>query len=306
MSPALLLALCLAAGIVLRASGRLTDSAPAALNAYVINLALPALVLHHLHRAELTFGLMASAAGAWVMLGTAALFFGYIARRARLDAATTGALILTGGLANTSFVGLPMIEAWIGREGLAHGIVIDQLGSYLALSTLGLLLAARYAGQSTHWRDIGKRVITFPPLIALAAALLLRPVPFPAALDDVFGRLGATVAPIALLSVGCQLRIGELQSRLRALAWGLGYKLLLGPLVIAAICLMLIDGNTPAANLTRAVIIFEAAMGPMIGAAVVANHYKLDSGTTSLMVGLGVPLSLMIAPAWLALAYTMS
>jgi hypothetical protein len=305
MGPLLLLLTCLAAGIALRAAGRLGEHAPATLNAYIINLALPALVLHHLHRAELSAALVASAAGAWLMLGAAAVFFGYIARRARLDAAITGALILTGGLANTSFVGLPMIEAWIGREGLAHGIVIDQLGSYLALSTLGLLLAARYAGQSTRWQDIARRVVTFPPLIALAAALLLRAVPFPAAFDEMLGRLGATVAPIALLSVGCQLRIGELRTRVRALAWGLGYKLLLGPLLIAAFCLVLLEGASPAAQLARSVVIFEAAMGPMIGAAVVANHYKLDSDTTSLMVGLGVPLSLAIAPLWLGLAQRM-
>ena len=43
-------------------------------------------------------------------------------------------------------------------------------------------------------------------------------------------------------------------------------------------------------------------MGPMIGAAVVANHFKLNSEITSLMVGLGVPLSLVAAPFWLAAA----
>jgi predicted permease len=127
MSAMLLLLLCLAAGVVLRHSGRLADSAPAALNSYVIHVALPALALGHLHRTELTLGLLASAAGAWLMLGAAALFIGIAARRMKLGAAATGALILTGGLANTSFVGLPMIEAWMAG-GLPCRIVIDQLG----------------------------------------------------------------------------------------------------------------------------------------------------------------------------------
>ena len=282
------------------------DNAPAALNAYVINVALPALALTHLHTTALTMELLASAAGAWVMLGSAALFIGLIARRMKLGAAATGALILTGGLANTSFVGLPMIEAWIGRDGLPYGIVIDQLGSYLALSTFGLMVAARYSGQTMHWSAMWQRVLTFPPLIALVIALVLRPIPFHPALEDALGRVGATVAPIALFAVGCQLRLGELWAKRHALALGLGFKLILGPLLIATLCLVLLDSSDPEAGLARTVVIFEAAMGPMIGAAVVANHYKLDSRITSLMVGIGVPMSLLIAPLWLNVANSMA
>ncbi len=306
MNAMVMLLACLAAGIVLQRAGKLPDNAPAALNAYVINVALPALALTHLHATALTLDLLASAAGAWLMLGAAALFIGLVARRMNLGAAATGALILTGGLANTSFVGLPMIEAWIGRDGLPYGIVIDQLGSYLALSTFGLMVAARYSGQPMQWSTMWQRVLTFPPLIALVIALLLRPVPFHPALEDALGRIGATVAPIALFAVGCQLRLGELWAKRHALALGLGYKLVLGPLLIAAVCLALFDTGDPGAAFATTVVIFEAAMGPMIGAAVVANHYKLDSGLTSLMVGVGIPISLLIAPLWLNVAHSMA
>ena len=306
MSAMVLLLGCLATGIVLQRAGKLPDNAPAALNAYVINVALPALALTHLHATALTIDLLASAAGAWLMLGSAALFIGFIATKMKLSAAATGALILTGGLANTSFVGLPMIEAWIGRDGLPYGIVIDQLGSYLALSTFGLMVAARYGGQRAQWCTMWRRVVTFPPLIALVIALVLRPVPFHPAIDDALGRIGATVAPIALFAVGCQLRLGELWLRRGELALGLGYKLFLGPLLVAALCLLILDTRDPETAFAQTVVIFEAAMGPMIGAAVVANHYKLDSALTSLMVGLGIPLSLLIAPLWLNVANSMA
>ena len=80
MSAMLLLLLCLVAWVVLRNTGRLSDAAPATLNVYLINLALPSLPLVHLHRTELTPELLASAAGAWLMLGLAALFFAFAAR----------------------------------------------------------------------------------------------------------------------------------------------------------------------------------------------------------------------------------
>jgi predicted permease len=305
VSAMLLLLFCMAAGVALRQSGRLTDSAPAAFNGYVIHIALPALAVGQLHRAELTLGMLASAASAWLMLGAAAVFIGIAARHMKLGAAATGALILTGGLANTSFVGLPMIEAWIGREGVPYGIVIGQLGSYLALSTLGLLVAARYGNQAMHWRDMCRRVLTFPPFIAMVFALVLRPIAFPPPVDDAIARLGATVGPIALLAVGCQLRIGELWRNRGALALGLGYKLILGPLLIVAACLAVTDPDS-SGDLARQVVVFEAAMGPMIGASVVANHYKLDSTLTSLMVGVGIPISLLVAPIWLNVAHSMA
>jgi predicted permease len=169
------------------------------------------------------------------MLGCAAGFFALAARRFGLAKGEVGALVLTAGLANTSFVGLPMIEAYVGRDGLPLGIVIDQLGSYLALSTVGLLLAARYAGEQVGPRVMLRRLATFPPLIALVIALMLRPLPVPDAAYALLARIGDTVAPVALVAVGMQLRLGAISARLRSLSIGLAYKLVVGPALVAAI-----------------------------------------------------------------------
>lgn len=49
MSNLVLLVACVLIGVLLRRSGRLPESGPAALNAFIINVALPALILKHLH-----------------------------------------------------------------------------------------------------------------------------------------------------------------------------------------------------------------------------------------------------------------
>jgi hypothetical protein len=46
------------------------------------------------------------------------------------------------------------------------------------------------------------------------------------------------------------------------------------------------------------VTIFEAAMAPMIGGAIVAMDHGLNPRLVTLMVGLGIPLSLLTAAAW--------
>lgn len=299
MSAASLVLVCLVVGILLRRSGRLPADAPASLNGYVINVALPALALLHLHRAPLTLDFVIAAAGAWLMLGCATLFFALLARRLNLASGEVGALVLTAGLANTSFVGLPMIETYIGRDSLPLGIVVDQLGSYLALSTLGLMLAARFGGERLPARVMLQRLLTFPPLLALVAALLLRPLTLPDAVYVLLARVGDTVAPVALVAVGMQLRVDAIRARLRPLSAGLAYKLVLGPALVAAVCLLVWEPTTPTAEIARTVMVFEAAMGPMIGAAVVASQYRLDGPLAALMVGVGIPLSLLTAPLWL-------
>ena len=49
---------------------------------------------------------------------------------------------------------------------MAIGILIDQLGTYLVLSTLGIAIASIYSAGANSAGEILKRVFTFPPLLA--------------------------------------------------------------------------------------------------------------------------------------------
>jgi malate permease and related proteins len=46
------------------------------------------------------------------------------------------------------------------------------------------------------------------------------------------------------------------------------------------------------------VTVFEAAMGPMIGASIVAIDHELDPPLLTLMVGVGIPFSFLTLPVW--------
>ena len=127
MSNVALLFLCLAAGVALRASGRVPDNAHLAINGFIINISLPALTLLQIHGIELHSDLMLPILMPWLMFAGVAASIWLIGRRLQLAPATTGALILTAGLANTSFVGVPMIESFYGARYMAIGLLIDQL-----------------------------------------------------------------------------------------------------------------------------------------------------------------------------------
>ncbi len=199
MTNLVMLFVCLVAGILLRAGRRVPDNAHAAINGFIIHVALPALILGQIHGLQLTADLVWPVFMPWILFMLSALLFAALGRAMKFSSSTIGALIITAGLANTSFVGLPMIETFYGTAYLSTGIMIDQLGTYLVLSTAGIVIACMFSSGTASRREIALRIVTFPPLIALLLAFLLAPVAYPAWLAGMLHRLGDTLAPLALV-----------------------------------------------------------------------------------------------------------
>jgi malate permease and related proteins len=295
MNNYLLLGACFVLGIILRRLRRLPDNAAAALNGFVVHISLPALTLTYVHGLHLQSNLILPALMAWVMFALGCGFFWLAAKAFSFSRGTTGALMLTGGLANTSFVGLPMIDTFYGPQFLGLGILIDQLGSYFTLSTLGILVASIYSsGQGISARMVIRRILLFVPFQAFILALLLMPFDYPAWLDELLKRLGATLVPIALVSVGYQLQLSQVRGKAFALTVGLVFKLVVGPVLILLLFAPLMWNDRSILNVT----VFEAAMGPMIGASIVAMDHELDPPLLTLMVGVGIPVSFLTLPLW--------
>jgi predicted permease len=260
-----------------------------------VHISLPALTLVYVHSLKLDTDLILPALMAWVLFAIGCGFFWSAAKIFGFSRATTGALTLTGGLANTSFVGLPMIETFYGQQYLGLGILIDQLGSYFVLSTLGILMASIYSsGKGINAKMIARRILLFVPFQAFVLALVLMPFDYPDWLSELFKRLGNTLVPIALVSVGYQLQLSHVRGKAVALAIGLIFKLIIGPTLILLLFAGLLRGDWNVLSVT----VFEAAMGPMIGASIVAMDHDLDPPLVTLMVGVGIPLSFVTLPIW--------
>lgn len=294
MDNLVMLVVCLVAGAALRYFKLAPDGAHSGINTVIIYVSLPAVILVQVHALDYQPSMAFAAAMPWVLFLVGALAFGLIGRALKLPRTTTGALIVMGSLGNTSFVGLPMIEAFYGAKWMPVGIIVDQLGTYLVLSTIGILVICLYSEGAVTGREIAKRLVTFPPLIALLFAILLAPVAYPTWLTSTLTRLGGTLAPLALLSVGLQLRLSALRGNGGLLAAGLGYKLLLAPVVAAAVLVGVLGLRGPATDVT----LFEAGMAPQIGGSIVAMQYGLDAKLITLMVSVGTIVSFATLPGW--------
>lgn len=228
----------------------------------------------------------------WVVFLGAWAVFASLGRVLHWSRARIGALTLVCGLGNTAFIGYPMIEALRGREGVKLALVADQLGCFLALAIGGTIVAALYSGKSASAKDVTRKVLTFPPLVSLVigiVAALLGGWPQP--VDAIFDRLGATLVPLALFSVGLQFRLQFQRGQGAAVLLALGWKLALAPLVVwlAGLAIGVSDA-------ILAIAVLESAMAPMISAAILAEQNGLEPQLANTGLGIGIVLSLVTVP----------
>jgi malate permease and related proteins len=293
----LLILISLIIGVLLRLSGRLPDNASKVFGGWVINVALPAAALNSIHSLTMHPDWWLAAATPWMGVVMAVAVIVPLCRVLGWSRQRAGALVLVAGWGNTSFVGLPMIVAFAGSQWLGLGIVIDLFGSYLALSILGITIVSVAATGRLSWLDIGRRIISFPPFIAIVVALVTNHIDRPSWMAELLATLAATLTPIALAAVGYSLRLDRISGRAGALAAGLGFRLLLAPAAVVAMYLLLGSAHDPVAKVSM----LEMAMPPMLGASVIALDHDLEPDLVALVIGVGVPLSLLTAWAWWAL-----
>jgi predicted permease len=292
MSALLLLFVCLVLGGLVARFAKPPVGIVPGINWWVINLALPALVLKLIPRVKFDPQLWFPVAAMWLTFAGAWLLFGLLGPRLGWSRQRIGALILVCGLGNTAFMGYPLMQALHGQPGLALAVVADQLGAFPLLASAGVVVACLYAGRTPKPAMIVRRVLTFPAFVALIIGIVVGVLGgWPDWLDGVFTPIGATLTPLALFSVGLQFKFHPGARQLGALGWGLGWKLLLAPLL----CWML-GVATGVGGLVLTVGVLQAAMAPMISAAILADEYELEPALANTVLGAGIVLSLLTIP----------
>jgi predicted permease len=296
MSSIILLFLCLILGVLVRRVPAFPASSPVVLNQFIIYISLPALALYAIPEVELDRSVLLPVGVAWICFACAVALFYTLGKVYGWSKKLVGCLILTAGLGNTSFIGFPVIEALYGKEGLQTAILVDLPGTFVVVSTLGIALAAYFSKGQADVKAISRKILTFPPFLTfvLAFAMNVADLHFNDEMKEVFNRLGSTVTPLALVSVGMQLRIERRSKHWRFLFLGLLFQLVLAPLIIFVLYVLVLGQSGHVVQVS----ILEAGMAPMITASIVAISYGLKPRLASMMVGFGIPLSFITLTIW--------
>ncbi|MDH5832724.1 AEC family transporter [Luteimonas kalidii] len=290
---ALMLAM-LALGMVFARLRVLPGNAAETLNRVVLYVCLPAAILIHVPRLRFDLSLLGLVLVPWALAAATWLVLRLLAPRLQLRRDEHAVLLLCTMLGNTSFIGYPMVQALLGAQALPYAVVYDQFGTFVMLSTLGLVVLARYGGEHPPTRrEIALRIARFPPMWALVFGLTLMPEQPPTWIASALERLAGVLLLLVMLAVGLTIQLRLPRDEIAPLAIGLLLKLALLPALSLALALGVgLRGDV------LQVAVLESAMPPMITAAALAISHGLAPRLAAAMVGYGIVLSLATLPAW--------
>lgn len=254
------------------------------LNMFALYVSLPAVILLKVPQLVFSRELLVPALMPWGLLFLSAGLVLWAARSFGWSRSTTGVLLLVVPIGNTSFIGVPMVQAFFGAEGLPTLIVYDQFGTIAIFATYGSMILAHYGREGDlSIPTVARRALLFPPTMALLAGLLLRSWPYPEPLVRGLEGISTTLTPLVMTGIGFQMRWRMRPTVLKPLAFGLGVKLFLAPLVALAVCRL-----AGFHGLVADVTVFEAAMPSMVTAGALAAAAGLEPELAVALVGLGI------------------
>jgi len=239
----------------------------------ILYAALPFIAFFVLARADLDAGAGVGLGLAYAMHAAAGLVAWAVAARVlRLSPRATATVIVTTIMANTGFLGVPLVSVLLTEEQLGPAITYDAVVSAPMFFVVAFAVAAAF---QTRGEPAAARVRTFivrnPPLIAVIGGLLAPDSLAPQLLVDV-ARVGVVaLAPLGFFIVGVQLAAEAQGTTLRLsppVALVIACRMVLAPLLLIALAALTVD--VPDAYLV------QAAMPVAVNTLVVAHAYDLD------------------------------
>lgn len=298
-APAFLI-LCIIAGLSARWVPAIPEDMYRRINKFIIWLPLPAITLEKISQLQLQSEMIFPIGSAWLVFIVSAMFFGILSKIFRWDLATWAVLTMVCGLGNTSFIGFPVVKYVFGEEAVRYAIFVDQPGSFLCLSTLGITVAAIAGSGKISLGLITKRLFLFPPFPCFLLSLMLPAEWFQHSIAnfsilDILHWIGTWMTPLAFISLGMQFQPSFKGIDFPPFAAGLSYKLILAPLLVSSIFALANKSGT-----MYDVSILEIAMPPMITASIIATDAGLQPKLANGLINFGIPVSIFTLWCWIS------
>jgi len=265
------------------------------LNALVVNLMAPALILYIMLTSPLKDELYQVPLTGTITIGTcliiSLIIFSFMIRRGFISRAQGGALILAASFGNGMGMSVPTIEALYDQEMTSIPLIYDLLATVPFVWIIAVLVAAHF-GTRIAGGHLGRELLLMPPVWAIVAALLFRFFGWsaPEPIVEALKMLGLTAIPLLLVMVGLNFKINSLKYVLLTIPAML-IKLFISP-AIAFVSAAPIGLSGDVLLVTS----ITAAAPPVIVGIALADRFKLDSALFCTALTIGTISYLFIAP----------
>lgn len=278
-------------GVLFRRLKAFPDQTAHVLNMFALYVSLPAVILLKVPELSISSETAVAAIVPWCMLLLSAIIVVALSRFMQWPRATTGVLLLVVPIGNTSFMGVPMVNAFFGETGIPHLILYDQLGTMLIFVTYGAVILSIYGGERSDVATMIKRALFFPPTTALLVGLAIRNWTYPQFIVNTLEELGGVLTALVMTAIGFQIKLRLQRTTLKPLGAGLAIKLIIAPLIALLGCrFFALD------SLAADISIFEAGMPPMVTACALAAAAGMGVELAIAMAGFGIVFAFVTLP----------
>ncbi|MDD3342270.1 MAG: AEC family transporter [Sulfurospirillaceae bacterium] len=265
-----------------------------ALTEFVIYFSLPALALAKIRNLDFNAEIIHIILIGYVVMGLASIFAYSAGRMLKLSKKDTATLMMVSIFGNTAFVGFSYIESFYSLDYVVYALVYDQMASFIALLTFGVVIIAWGSGEGNNVKKVAIQMFTSPPLIAIGAALYFHGTVFPSFIEVMLDKFQATLIPLVTTIVGMKLEIRALNQYFKENMVALSIKMVITPFILLIFLYFFADLSQSWLKVT----FLETAMPPMTMAVVLAIRGGLNKDLAINALALGILFSFVSIGLW--------
>ena len=215
------------------------------------------------------------------------LFAYFIGKLMNLNKIHLATFIIVATFGNTSFIGFSYIDAFYGDEFIVYGLIYDLFGSFLLLTSIGIMIIAWGSNKKNNKLSILKTIFSFPPTIIFLLTIIVKNFEVPNFLLLSTQTLGSTLVPVAMIAIGMKLELKYIFAKFHIVSIAILIKMIFIPILILLGFQQFYGLNETWVKVT----IIEVAMPPMTMATVLAIRGGLDEKIAINALVIGVLLS---------------
>lgn len=248
------------------------------LNAFVLNVAVPCLVLQSMQRDEINdqvfndiiWSLIAFALVTLLIAGIAALIIRNVKSIPEDD---KGIYTVQMAFTNCGFMGYPLTTVLFGRYALFLAIIMNIIFTTFMYS-LGVVMLLHKKGEKLFTMKLMVRMLSVPFLASIAGLIIfISGFHFPGFIDDTLSLMAATVSPVAMFIVGINLS----NSKIKEIFTPKNLILCVISLIVVPFLTLGIDLLLPVSNMVLVIHVFLMAMPSAAIITVLCSRYNKNA-----------------------------
>ena len=280
-------------GYVAKRIGVLKNKQSRAFLDFTIIFALPCLIFERAYHLTFDFSLIV-----YILIGLGScLFAGFfsvmLGKFLKFSKASLVSMFLLSSFGNTLFIGIPIIQSlYQSPQFISEVIFYDAIATALPMALFAPFVVALASEQKVSLRENVKKMLFFPPFIALMLGFLFKFISLPEFIFEPIRLFGGAATPVALFAIGLGLGFNAIKTSLKGTSIVIFSKMLLAPFLFIFILKLFDIEITPSA----VVAIFESSMPTMTLAGAMIMKAKLDTNLAVSSIAFGVLFAFVSMP----------